>query len=163
MDELQQATGIISDVSVENGRHKFKINNKTYSFFETKQDGSNTKAWDAWQELSLKPGDFVAVAYKDTKSGQYTYHNALTFKRPANDQIKSIMADKKEEPKEPNWDSINWGKCKHGFLIEAFKKGMTLKKALPEAEAWADASMSTAKKETPEEPEEEINPENIPF
>jgi hypothetical protein len=48
-----------------------------------------------------------------------------------------------QQPKEekPNWEKISVGKCKHGFLIEAFKLGIDLKTAEPLAEEWAKASM----------------------
>jgi hypothetical protein len=42
---------------------------------------------------------------------------------------------------EPDWDKISWGKCKYGFLIEAFKMKYNLKDAEIESENWADASM----------------------
>jgi hypothetical protein len=51
------------------------------------------------------------------------------------DAVQNRVADEKK------WNSISWGKCKYGFLIEAFKRGMTIDEALPVAEAWADAAM----------------------
>jgi hypothetical protein len=47
----------------------------------------------------------------------------------------------KPQPEQPNWDRISLGKCKYGFLIEAFKLGKPLAEAEKEAEAWAKASM----------------------
>lgn len=41
----------------------------------------------------------------------------------------------------PNWDAISWGKCKHAYLVEAFKRGDDLNDAEPIAEEWANASM----------------------
>jgi len=45
-----------------------------------------------------------------------------------------------------NWDKISYGKCKHGFLIEAYKKwdrnsAWTLDMLETEAEAFAEMSM----------------------
>ena len=46
------------------------------------------------------------------------------------------------QPKEnPNWDKISLGKCKYGFLLEAFKKDWILSEAEPMAEEWAKAAM----------------------
>jgi len=51
-------------------------------------------------------------------------------------------------PSEPNWDKISWGKCKHAFLVEAFKNysnkpeaDSDLKRIEQVAEQWADMSM----------------------
>lgn len=38
-------------------------------------------------------------------------------------------------------DQTAWGKCKYGFLLEAFKVDMPLEEAEIKAEAWAEASM----------------------
>jgi len=35
----------------------------------------------------------------------------------------------------------NFGKCKYGFLLEMYKKGLELEMAEPKAEEWADASL----------------------
>ena len=42
---------------------------------------------------------------------------------------------------EPNWNKISFGKCKHAFLVEAFKKDVPLENAERLAEAFAEASM----------------------
>ena len=44
-----------------------------------------------------------------------------------------------------NWDKIAWGKCKYGFLLEAYKQNKELEKAEEEAELWADAAMRNTK------------------
>ena len=46
------------------------------------------------------------------------------------------------KPKEEvDWSKIGRGKCKYGFLLEAYKIGKDLKAAEVEAEAWANASI----------------------
>ena len=49
------------------------------------------------------------------------------------------------EPKrEVNWDKISFGKCKHAFLVEAFKRGYNVGEEVAiekEAERWASMSM----------------------
>jgi len=49
---------------------------------------------------------------------------------------------------EPDWDKISWGKCKHTFLVEAYKRWLskvdgqtTISEIEKEAERWADMSM----------------------
>jgi len=44
-------------------------------------------------------------------------------------------------PKEVNWDAINFGKCKFGFLIEAYKLGKDPDVAEADAEDWAGRAM----------------------
>lgn len=46
-----------------------------------------------------------------------------------------------KEQKEVDWDKISMGKCKTLFLVEAFKKGLTLAEAEPMSEEWAKACM----------------------
>jgi hypothetical protein len=50
--------------------------------------------------------------------------------------------------KETDWDKISWGKCKHAYLVEAYKKWLTkedgrttIREIEQEAEKWADMSM----------------------
>ena len=54
---------------------------------------------------------------------------------------------------ETDWDKISWGKCKHAYLVEAYKvwlqkeNGETTRKEIEaEAETWADMSMRDTRK-----------------
>jgi hypothetical protein len=84
-----------------------------------------------------------------------------------------------------DYEKEAFGKCKHAFLVEAFKLGMTVEEAEPVAERWAKASVSTtsvgaqgntqarpqarpvyaqpAQPPVPQYEEPEINVEEIPF
>ena len=80
---------------------------------------------------------------------------------------------------EPNWEDINFGKCKHAFLVEAYKQyktdsAITLDMIEKQAEIWATMSMRKTPKTpgdtmregydpapAPEVTEEEIL--NVPF
>ena len=44
-------------------------------------------------------------------------------------------------PVKPNWDAISFGKCKYGFLIEAYKMGKDPDVSEVDAEDWAMRSM----------------------
>lgn len=44
-------------------------------------------------------------------------------------------------PVKPNWDAISFGKCKHAFLVEAYKMGKDPDVAETDAEDWASRSM----------------------
>lgn len=41
----------------------------------------------------------------------------------------------------PNWDKISFGKCKYGFMLEAYKKGTDPDVAEADAEDWAMRAM----------------------
>ena len=91
--------------------------------------------------------------------------------KPYNSGGSTPQAPQKESV---DWDKIGWGKCKYGFLIEAFKMKMTLEEATPLAIAFANESMLPKPLEKPQqlinqvasemaEPGNEIAPEDIPF
>jgi len=66
--------------------------------------------------------------------------NEIVYSRPQNASTGIVRAN--SGLPRPDWDSISWGKCKYGFLIETFKMGRTLEeKTELLAEKWADASM----------------------
>lgn len=56
-------------------------------------------------------------------------------------QLKSKQQQPIHYEKEVDWNSISFGKCKHAFLIEAFKRDWELDLAENIAEEWAKASM----------------------
>ena len=60
-----------------------------------------------------------------------------------------------------DFEKENFGKCKYGFLLEAYKKDKVLFDAEKEAEDWATASLR--KNKTEELKTEELNIEDIPF
>ncbi len=91
MDEIQKR--VIKYCSFEmkgfDFANKYKIKdekNLTYSFFDTKKNGDQTKAYQQWQDL--KPGQNVEVAFKE-EQGTYqgkpvTYRTALYFAEAGN-------------------------------------------------------------------------------
>jgi len=65
----------------------------------------------------------------------YTQKNSF---QPGNQYKPQYQSQPK---KDVDWEKISFGKVKYGFLIEAFKKGLSLEEAEVEAEKWAKASM----------------------
>lgn len=57
---------------------------------------------------------------------------------------------------ETNWNKISFGKCKHAFLLEAYKQGKEINKAEEEAEDWAGRSMRILADLTEAEQETEL-------
>jgi len=171
-DNILEASGVVQEVSEKNGRHSFKMNEKTYSFFETKQNGDPTKAWSRWQELSVKSGDTILILYKDNQSGKYTYHNVLDIKKPTEQEAKKIV-EKKDDDK-PDWDAIAEGKVRHGVVCSMIEAGKDYKEIEKETPRFVELIMNK-KSDTPaakkmkqgikkqQEGEDEINIDDIPF
>ena len=73
-----------------------------------------------------------------------------TFSKPWNKTSSPAQPFQKAnqyQQKDVDWDKIALSKCKHAFLIEAFKMNMSLDKAEVLAELWARASV----REVPED------------
>lgn len=60
---------------------------------------------------------------------------SASFPAPAPQAMARVVKE------EPNWDKISFGKCKYGFMLEAYKKGVDPDVAEADAEDWAMRSM----------------------
>lgn len=137
----------------------------TYSFWSTKQDGNQTKAYQDWHTMQLGVGKVVAVAYVESpnpQNAQHPYRNIRAF-APAND-IKYVQNDGRpqytgQSPKQfttpqatnpapqtnqkPDWDEIAKGKVRHAFLLEAYKQNKHLdSELLTIIDGWVEAVMT---------------------
>lgn len=127
----------------------------TYSFWSTKQDGNQTKAYQDWHTMQLGVGKVVAVAYVESpnpQNAQHPYRNIRAF-APAND-IKYVQNDGRpkytgpspkqfEKTDKPDWDEIAKGKVRHAFLLEAYKKDKHLNsELLTIIDGWVEAVMT---------------------
>ena len=119
--------------------------------------------WESQITANLQAGDTIEAEVSDSQYG-LEFKATQLYSRPAPMPAKPapvyIPEPKKEEP---NWDKISWGKCKTLFLVEAYKKGESLNKAELEAELWADACMRNLSETSPNDSQNEIYIENIPF
>ncbi len=167
-------TGIEQKVTT-NGKNLYKIkdqDNKSYQLWKTKQDGTDSVAYQNMVSLPNNGlNQTVKIAYREQQSTYQdkpiTYRSIVTMEvstepvsTTVNNIAKSRIGQKDDEEK---WNNISFGKCKHAYLLEAFKNGGDLKNAEPIAEKWADASMRRLKKDELPEPEDEIKIEDIPF
>lgn len=160
MGDLMKATITLADDPIIKGnRISIKaISGGSYSFFKTKQDGTLSVAYSAMESMGLKKDMTVNIAY-DTSEGEFngkkiTYKNIKAFQEPSI-QIGEPTPRPETQKSGVDWDAISWGKCRHAFLIEAYKKGLPLTDAKEESAEWADVSM--AKKE------EDVDVSEIPF
>jgi len=134
------------------GSTQFKIKsheNKTYTLWQTKSDGSESRAY---QEFKLLPnngvGRNVEIAYKEEPlniGGKDIIMKTIVMLKEvggtpfAQTQVKSQMFSDNKAKDEAKWEELGWKKCKYGFLIEAFKKDMKLEDVENISEKWADA------------------------
>jgi hypothetical protein len=163
MSDLQQATITIDSITEKGNRVSIKTTSGgSYSFFKKKQDGTPSVAAKQLTDMELKSGMTVDIAY-DTSAGEFqgksiTYKNIKSFREPSiqvGEPQHKVPAFLKVEPKADNRDYFaeNWGKCRYGFLLEMYKKDVSLDKAKQQSSDWADVAMS----------KREIDVSDIPF
>lgn len=182
----------VESKQLNNGSVMYKIkdqDNLTYTIFQTKADGNETVAYSSlnrintnWMNLNVEISyneedkEYQGKAYK-----QRTILNARFSNAPAstkiNNQAKAKINNQDEEEK---WEKINFGKCKHQFLLEAFKilgsklnptsqeTPLNFNKIERDAEQWAEMSMRILPKTQEEQAmdtfgEDEVNVDEIPF
>lgn len=169
--ELQKKVITIQEATPEQKGEKVRIkikgdDNLTYSVWKTKQDGSVSVAYTQISGVELMGvGKTFSIAY-DEKQGDYqgkpvTYRTIRSFE-PASKPQQAVQAARPTQQRnsgtQPNWDEISWGKCKHAYLVEAFKMLLKqpsdtfpslekVKELEKNAEAWADMSMRRMPKE----------------
>lgn len=144
------------------------------SFSTQIEHGGVKKYWnlsgmvvDSISQLGVEAGDTIIVTRREGKKGSFTevslpgdilnapQNNSKlprTNESPQDDRIpmEAYMNDTraskevKFSDEKPDWDKINWAKCKTLFLQEAFAKGMELNQdTMILCERWADAAMKS--------------------
>jgi len=192
MDDLKQENITIS--AVEQNQYGFKVKsekNMVFNVTANKQDGTPTKAYEVLTALPnngmglQKCFKFAEVENKQGGTSRYVRmivepeatQSAPAY-TPSSGTSPQSYTPKKEEP---NWEDINFGKCKHAFLVEAYKQyktdsAITLDMIEKQAEIWATMSMRKTPKtpgdtmregydpqETTPLPQDDIAVETIPF
>jgi len=165
-------TGLEQKVAA-NGNTWFRVKdneNKSYQLWKSKQDGTDSAAY---QGLSALPNNglnqSVEISYSE-EQGEYQ-GKPVTYRRIALVKSKPLPAamvvNNVAKTRIDNKDEA-WGKCKHAYLVEAFRSNGSLgnlKMIEPIAEEWAGASMRRLKKEQVniEDLGQEISVDEIPF
>jgi hypothetical protein len=107
----------------------------------TPRDGNATVRFNAFGGVCYLKFDSVAPK-QGFNSG---YKKPWT---PTKGPSQPFQSGNQYKPKEDvDWDKIALGKCKFGFLIEAFKMGMALDEAELKANLWANAAVKPVPKE----------------
>lgn len=126
MTDLNKKTITIAGVEAKDGRVKVTDQDGvSYSFFQTKQDGSQSKAYQGYQEFKLALNSIIEIGYKENGK----YKNIAYFSKPSEIDVASaqpFVTKGELKSKEPNWDNIAQGKVRHAFAVEAYKLGFDL-------------------------------------
>lgn len=165
----------------------------SYSFFTVVKTGARagqqTQAVQDFYSMGVNIGSRIGVAYvlqANTRNPQYPYRTIRAITTP--DSVEYNQNDGRQQyvkaparvipvsqpnkpmpnvPIKPQRDPYDeaFGRCRYGFLIEAYKMGKELSAGLVmDANEWAEAAMTgKTDNEIKIQDEEEINVENIPF
>ena len=115
MDELTFITLTIEGIEANNGRHVIKSGGKSYSFFEKKKDGTETKAFQKFKKLNMQVGQSYGFGIKEATStnqaGQpVTYRNIAVIGPPQDFP----------QPTQPTQDFIT--RAEFGELVDRVRK-----------------------------------------
>lgn len=180
MDNLLEKIITINSVTNLNPEDKKPINFKDengdkYVLWKHKKDGTETMAYSVFKNLPYGgDGATIGIAYNEEQKTfvndkgtevPYKQRSVMLVKSPS--QVKpanQVPNHPTSTPKlatqasseEVDWNKVSLGKCKHGFLIEAFKAhlgnpNIKLSEMEKIAEEWAKASMRILPTPTPME------------
>lgn len=138
MNKLESILITVASTSEKDGRHVIKDKNgNSYSFFETIKSGAESNAFKTFKEQDIKIGSVTRVSI--SVNGEYK--NISGFYPMEQGDKEAPFYSKKEISK--TIDETAEGKCRFGFLIEAFKKDKTLTPQLiSEINKWVEVSMT---------------------
>ena len=93
---MNRKTITITEVSTTNGRYLIKDqDNKSYSFFETKQDKTPSKAAEGFKNMNLAVNSTVGISYDEKPNPKFPsnpYKNIMFFYEPTDEEQKEAPA-----------------------------------------------------------------------
>lgn len=124
-----------------------------YSFFEKKQDGSESVAFQGFKSMNITVGSEIGITFSqkpNPKSPQYPFHNIVAIADPSSvefNQDDGRPQYREEHPKKQkndvDWDEVSRGKVRHAFLLEAYKQGKQLNgELLMTINSWVEVVMT---------------------
>jgi hypothetical protein len=122
--------------------------------------------WEDGINLHWKKGDVVEAIVSEDDYGLKFKAQPCAPTSLSSQTARVGMVKEKTNEEDKKWDRISFGKCKHAFLLEAYKMGAEPNEfAEKQAEEWAKMSMRILSDQTdsPENWDEEVRVENIPF
>ncbi len=180
MDNIREKIITINSVTNLNPEDKKPINFKDengdkYVLWKHKKDGTETMAYSRFKNLPYGgDGATIGIAYNEEQKTfvndkgtevPYKQRSAVVVKnpnevRPSNQVPNRTASTPKLDTQAPRtevgWDKVSMGKCKHAYLVEAFKAhlgnpNIKLSEMEKIAEEWAKASMRILPTPTPME------------
>ncbi len=159
-------------------QYKVKATSGTsFKFYDKKKDGTNTVAFQQYQDMGIRPGSTVEVWFKEEEKEYegkpYTDRLIASFKEattqtttptqkaPQNGKIRST--EQSYESEGVNWDEIAVGKCQTAFLAAYIQSGKTISDAKLQATQARQLAELVVYGTQKTAGEENINPDDLPF
>lgn len=155
LKEMEKKTITISSINIINGRYKITDqDNQSYSFFQTKKDGTNSKAYSYYQEMNLQVNSVVDVHYNVnlSQNGQYEYKNVMMFSEASQPETTTPFITAPDLQQAVEQDPKARGMVRHGFATIAYEQGKKLDPVLvAEINKWTEYVMTGQVQFTPKE------------
>jgi hypothetical protein len=157
-DQLLKTTikieGVETKVS-QSGKTFFRVkgsDKRNYQVWQFTQSGRDSVAFVSFSNFpNMGVGRKFDISYKEEQgnfNGKPVTYRTIVQAFLNRDKENSGMREFEPErvktvltAEEKKWNQIAFGKCKHAFLIEAYKQNRDIDLAEKEAEVWATASM----------------------
>ena len=150
-DKLEKKVVVIQEITDKEKQFRLRCDdNRSYSFWKNKQDGSETRAYQDFKSQELKAGSKIGICYKDNDwqnadGKTITSHNILMFD-PADDiqySSENIVHQKQKVRNEtPDWEKIAEGKVRHGIVCALIQAGQNLEEIKLKLPAYTDLVMN---------------------
>lgn len=149
MDSFKTIKVRVTGVSSNNGVYTVQVGQEKFSFWEKKQDGNDTVAFETFKQLGVKLGDEVGISYKENKKqNRYgtmsTYRNIMSFLDPEDITVQEYNQPQNQdtrvvEPiKERDFEAEVRGKVRHGVVTAMIQAGFDLERATLEVDGWVN-------------------------
>lgn len=130
MENLLKKMITVSEARAKDGRYVIKDEKGlSYSFFEKRQDGGFTKAFQDYKNLGIGVNSIIKIAYKENESGKTTYRNIMFFIKPDGEEIieaEPFVDSRGVQSEEEKWSKIREDKNRSIQVGMAFNKTIDL-------------------------------------
>ena len=195
---LIEKTITVAELNLVDGNIKIKDEKGlTYTIWQTKQNGEKTMAYANYEKMGISLNQVIDIKHdeKPTSSGKGFYRSIKMIGAGNNQNVSEpqntppistnppqnapqgqisrnntpLIEHKPAKSEEQKWHDINYGKCKHQFLIQMMKwnlkesglSNVNLGIMEKDAETWAEMSMRILSKETPDVTMEDVKDEHF--
>jgi len=147
MENLLSTTVTIESIEDKGKSLKLKASDrKSYSFWKTKQDGSNTSMYEQFKNMEIQAGSTVNISYKieefTTQDGKQAHSNKVIWFREAGGtpvvEKPRQVPQNVSEGKSVDWDKLGYSKTLTNWTAELLGQGKPVNeiKSFIHTEAW---------------------------